>query len=116
MTIEDRIKEIENRIGRTTKGDWCVVKNDEPEPRYDLTIKTNEDEPWFIAEIVGGLEGDEESANAEYIAHSKQDITFLLSELKRCRKMVSQKYTCQGCGHTASLMGANEALHPEGVK
>lgn len=63
-----------------------------------------------IKEIEGRLE------EGAYYAQGKEDTAFLLSELKRCRKMISQKYTCQGCGHTASLMGANEALHPKGVK
>lgn len=111
MTTNKRLDAIRQRLASTTDGEWVVIKNDEPKPSHDLIIKTNEDEPWTIAEIVGCLEGDEEQSNAEFIANSKQDIAYLLSLVEKKDKALDiVRSTAAGNGHTALYELAQQAL------
>ena len=120
MTIEERIKRIEGRLNKTTNGEWV------------------DDNGYRVR--LGGQEGEvivetKHSAVAtcwdnEFIAHSKDDITFLLSELKRCREALDGLIDDDDCrfdhhgycqthfsGSSPCVMEtARKALHPEGVK
>ncbi len=83
--IEQRIREIKERLQATTPGAWRVF---EPDDDYfgseDPTIETESGQ--YIAQTgYDGLSGTIRktmAADAEFIAHSKEDIAWLLKQLE----------------------------------
>lgn len=82
---EDRIREIKERLRATTPGVWRVVI---PDGDYfgadDPTVET--DAGQYIAQTTyDGLSfsaRDTAGADAEFIAHAKEDVAWLLEQLE----------------------------------
>lgn len=77
--IDTRISEIEARAGQATGTKWCVM------PSYDedsVYIETANDGGYFVA----GLDADRPH-DAEFIAHSREDIPWLISQLREQRSL-----------------------------
>lgn len=89
----NRISEIKNRVENASYGKWKIYKNEDgvcigtedehpqlKSPMPIITMATRVKEPqrhiWIADE------------NAEFIAHAKEDIEFLLAEVERLQKQV----------------------------
>ena len=87
--IEDRIREIQERLQATTPGEWKRWEHDGDYFGDDSpTIVTQAGEYIAQTNYDGAHDRDSAAADAEFIAHAKSDIAFLLSEV---RKMISLK-------------------------
>lgn len=81
---EQRIREIKERLRATTPGVWRVCKTDEDYfGSEDPTIETENGQ--YIAQTsydeLSGTVRETMVADAEFIAHAKEDITYLLEQL-----------------------------------
>lgn len=110
MTIEERIKEIEGRLDKAEGGKWTVRGSTVACGEFGVIASNGRG--GNVREFV-----EQGNRNMEFIAHSKDDITFLLSELKRCREALEEISTWNVLrSDMTESMRANVALHPEGVK
>src|SRR5271166_4910266 len=85
LSSELRLKEIRERAEAATSGPWVAeISPDGTVAMVDhATLRSDEvDEPLMIAacDVAGNLEND-----AAFIAHAREDIPFLLSELDRAQ-------------------------------
>ncbi len=79
--IETRIQEIIERLRATTPGSWTPWSPDEANiPAQAVKVKGSS-EFVCIASFYGDY--DAASRNAEFIAHAKEDITWLLEQLDK---------------------------------
>ena len=78
------LKGIRERLGRATPGEWLVEETDNHggKPTYDVYAEEF-DGRTFVAECA---EVGHDRADADFIAHSKSDITSLLSEIDSLRE------------------------------
>lgn len=133
MTIEERIKRIEGRLDKAEGGKWTVRGSTVACGEFGVIASNGRG--GNVREFV-----EQGNRNMEFIAHSKDDITFLLSELKRCREALEkfgfhkpecERYVYDGWTTTENgtkftllsedkncdcTCGFTQALHPEGVK
>lgn len=118
MTIEERIKRIEGRLDKAEGGKWTVRGSTVACGEFGVIASNGRG--GNVREFV-----EQGNRNMEFIAHSKDDITFLLSELKRCRealkriKSISERRAELTMNEQDDLTYskiAKQALHPEGVK
>lgn len=122
MTIEERIKRIEGRLDKAEGGKWTVRGSTVACGEFGVIASNGRG--GNVREFV-----EQGNRNMEFIAHSKDDITFLLSELKRCREAlekitlgvhVDESHESTAMCAIYSLINveklARQALHPEGVK
>ena len=86
MMDDQRIREIKERLQATTPGAWRVWKpNDDYFGDDTPTVETESGQ--YIAQT--GYDGlsytvrETMSADAEFIAHAKEDIAYLLEQLER---------------------------------
>lgn len=81
--IEDRLREIQERLQATTPGEWKLW---EPDEDYfgdgSPTIVTQFGEYIAQTDYDGAHDRDSIVADAEFIAHAKADMLFLLELLK----------------------------------
>ncbi|RJQ25027.1 hypothetical protein C4577_06490 [Candidatus Parcubacteria bacterium] len=88
MSIEiyDKLKEIESRLNNTSRGDWELSGKyriiGPPSGKWDTKtiarVRANQDY----------RDPKVDEANALFLAHSKQDITYLVDEVKRLLAML----------------------------
>lgn len=87
--IEDRIREIQDRLQATTPGEWIVhfAKNEKFDPncpKEDPSIESESGQ--FVAittyDTISTTCRPTMYADAEFIAHAKADMLFLLELLK----------------------------------
>lgn len=91
-------KEIRARLEAATDGPWEIGTDKEdllPGFRYDIL---SEDE-WHVASIAGGADskelpdGEEEKANADFIANAPTDIKDLLDEVEAKQHIVDELHS-----------------------
>lgn len=79
---DERIREIKERLQATTQGDWEPWSPDsESIPPQAIKVKES---PKLVCIVSFYGDFDESSRNAEFIAHAKEDIQFLLDLLGAC--------------------------------
>lgn len=82
---KQRIQEIKERLQATTPGAWKVWQPDDDYLGDDSPTIVNED-GWYIAQT--GYDGlsytarETMEADAEFIAHAKEDVVWLLEQLE----------------------------------
>jgi hypothetical protein len=77
--VADRITEITARVGAASKGPWYVEAH-----QPTLTRRVVSDDHMLDADL--GYLGNSNQADAEFIAHAREDIPFLLDELARVQE------------------------------
>lgn len=80
---EERLKEIKERLQATTPGVWKVWQPDDDYFGDDSPTVVNESGKYIAQTSYDGLNDRETmTADAEFIAHAKDDILFLLEQLE----------------------------------
>ena len=85
--MESRITEIKNRLQATTPGVWRVLQPDEDHFGSDDPTVETESGQYIAQTSYNGLSNTRRltmHADAEFIAHAKEDIAFLLQQLEIC--------------------------------
>lgn len=89
MTTEINIEAIRQRTEAACPGPWQKYNGNEGTEYAPLWAvandayhnpPANEDEPWIAVDVHTGIEAD-----AEFIAHARQDIPALIAEVERLR-------------------------------
>jgi hypothetical protein len=70
-----RLEEIESRVKLVTRGPWI-------HSRFGYQILTN-DRMDSICQFDGHMEMEQQIANCSFIAHSREDVPWLIEEVKR---------------------------------
>lgn len=106
LSSEDRA-EIQARADAATEGPWGAAKGATPDGKYLTTTKAEKEEflrlslndddaeLWLVdnAEVIPAVTGDgpRAQANAEFIAHAREDIPKLLAELTRMEQALERE-------------------------
>lgn len=77
---DKEIKKMEDRAKAATKGEWNATK---VEPGDNLCRQV-----WAEDEEIVDCIGDNYIADADFIAHSRQDILRLIKEIRRLRNLM----------------------------
>ena len=91
MTTDDKIKAIESRCERATPGEWVCTFYDTADAMVSTAIGAK-----AICFAPMKKPGQKPS-DGQFIAHSRSDIPWLLSELKRAREALRDLVTAEEC-------------------
>jgi len=93
LVSEARVQEIQARVEKATKGPWAIEPCSDTDERRDVVadykmVKGKKQAHW-IAELDAQMDFDSDvegqlstlEANAEFIAHAREDIPYLLAAL-----------------------------------
>jgi hypothetical protein len=95
-----RLDEIKERERKATKGEWKFIPglwNVGYETGHSDGSIITEDDGWYIATMENA---PEQAENADFIAHSKEDIPWLIERLEEAREIIadrSDKCACDEC-------------------
>ena len=79
---ENEIKIIEERCNKTTKGPWESLVKGRDHTSGESFIKTGGDDIYLNNPLLDN--------NQDFIAHSKQDIPKLITEIKRLKELLAK--------------------------
>lgn len=101
MITEERLKEIEARAKAAEAGPWDIdLLDDRVEAVGRKATDHGGENAWVL--LSDGSPYTLDRADAEFIAHARQDVPDLVAEVRRLRaaliERVYDKHGCEGCG------------------
>lgn len=115
MTVDEILKEIEERVERATPGPWavdentnCIQEGGDPKVKYQRMIHLQH---WASENNPNAIIKDQR-ANLQFIAAARTDVPRLVKALRIAMKYVSAMDYGEGLGH-AYVMEIEKALRGE---
>ncbi|HHY66011.1 MAG TPA: hypothetical protein GX517_02205 [Alicyclobacillus sp.] len=90
LVEENRLKEIEERVRKSTDGDWRSIGRRLDLPGVEVIVAgdyVDEGEPDLIVEVSCS---EDVSADADLIAHAREDILWLLKTVRRLQEEIGK--------------------------
>ncbi|GEL95375.1 hypothetical protein [Cellulomonas composti] len=91
---DDRLAAIRARVEAASEGPWTVIAHDHARSRHETTERMWVWGPRHSVAQVGLADVDDEAdpirADAEFVAHARDDVPDLLDEIDRLRAVVSE--------------------------